>query len=515
MKPKLLLALTALLALADVGHAQSTAFTYQGVIRVSGVPYTGTGQFKFALINPTDGSAVWSNDGSHLDGTEPDTSVSTGVTNGVIAVALGDAGLMSPFATGLFETYGNLALRIWFSDGANGFHQMTPDQRLTAAPYALAANISAGSVAGDRLAPAGVDYTRLSIGGAPAPGQVLGFDGLGFSWQTAGSGGGSSPWLSNATNIFYNAGRVGVGTASPGAPMELWGNWDPGDVATLNLRGGKPTLSWETDFSIGASSRTYSWILHEGPDGPGNLGFYQRNHNVFALPGPWEQVMSLRPDRTLSFGASLRQMIHLWSTTYGIGVQDFTLYQRTDGGFAWYRGGTHNNAALNAGGGQTLMTLDEANGLFVSGRASVCVLTIRGGCDIAEPFPMKEAELAKGSVVVIDEDHPGQLKLSTQAYDARVAGIISGANGVNAGIALHQEGIMDGGQNVALSGRVYVQADATFGAIKPGDMLTTSDTAGHAMKVTEHARAQGAILGKAMSSLTAGKGMVLVLVTLQ
>ena len=48
-----------------------------------------------------------------------------------------------------------------------------------------------------------------------------------------------------------------------------------------------------------------------------------------------------------------------------------------------------------------------------------------------------------------------------------------------------------------------------------GDLLTTSDTPGHAMKVTEHSQAQGAILGKAMSGLKAGKGMVLVLVTLQ
>ena len=35
------------------------------------------------------------------------------------------------------------------------------------------------------------------------------------------------------------------------------------------------------------------------------------------------------------------------------------------------------------------------------------------------------------------------------------------------------------------------------------------------MKVTEHANAQGAILGKAMSGLKEGKGMLLVLVTLQ
>jgi hypothetical protein len=75
--------------------------------------------------------------------------------------------------------------------------------------------------------------------------------------------------------------------------------------------------------------------------------------------------------------------------------------------------------------------------------------------------------------------------------------------------------MMEGGENVALSGRVYVEADASAGQIEPGDMLTTSDTPGYAMKVTEPTRAQGAVIGKAMSGLEEGTGMVLVLVTLQ
>ena len=74
---------------------------------------------------------------------------------------------------------------------------------------------------------------------------------------------------------------------------------------------------------------------------------------------------------------------------------------------------------------------------------------------------------------------------------------------------------MEGGKNVALSGRVYVQADSGNGSIRPGDLLTTSLTPGYAMKVTDHRKAQGAILGKAMTGLDHGKGMVLVLVTLQ
>ena len=154
-------------------------------------------------------------------------------------------------------------------------------------------------------------------------------------------------------------------------------------------------------------------------------------------------------------------------------------------------------------------------GGYFDGPVSVCSLEVRGGCDVAEPFQMSAATIAKGSVVVIDDANAGQLKLSDRAYDTRVAGIVSGANGINPGIALHQDGALEGGQNVALSGRVYVLADASTGAIKPGDLLTTSSTPGHAMKVANHNRAQGAILGKAMSSLNQGKGMVLVLVTLQ
>ncbi len=50
----------------------------------------------------------------------------------------------------------------------------------------------------------------------------------------------------------------------------------------------------------------------------------------------------------------------------------------------------------------------------------------------------------------------------------------------------------------------------------PGDLLTTADTPGHAMKAPRGEKARGAILGKAMSSLAKGeRGHVLILVTLQ
>jgi len=144
-------------------------------------------------------------------------------------------------------------------------------------------------------------------------------------------------------------------------------------------------------------------------------------------------------------------------------------------------------------------------------------LEITGGADLAEPFDFHDASgLEPGMVVAIDRRNPGQLRISDTSYDRAVAGIISGANGINAGLTLNQEGsIADGSHPVALTGRVYALADASSGRIEPGDLLTTSDTPGHLMKVTDHPRAQGAILGKAMTTLEGGTGMVLVLVSLQ
>jgi hypothetical protein len=57
-----------------------------------------------------------------------------------------------------------------------------------------------------------------------------------------------------------------------------------------------------------------------------------------------------------------------------------------------------------------------------------------------------------------------------------------------------------------------VKVDATFGAIRAGDLLTTSTTAGYAMKVSDKAAAIGAIIGKALGNLEIGTGTIPVLV---
>jgi hypothetical protein len=153
--------------------------------------------------------------------------------------------------------------------------------------------------------------------------------------------------------------------------------------------------------------------------------------------------------------------------------------------------------------------------LSYSGRITTKSLEITGGCDLSEQFEIdgRGHALEPGMVVSIDPARPGALAIATAPYDRRVAGIISGAGGVNPGMLMGQRhSIADGAHPVALSGRVWTWCDASHGAIEPGDLLTTSNTPGHAMKVADYDRARGAVAGKAMTALARGRGLVLVLV---
>ncbi|MEL6988256.1 MAG: hypothetical protein AAGK97_10540, partial [Bacteroidota bacterium] len=103
-----------------------------------------------------------------------------------------------------------------------------------------------------------------------------------------------------------------------------------------------------------------------------------------------------------------------------------------------------------------------------------------------------------------------------EAYDQKVAGVISGANGIETGLIMGQEGsIADGEWPIALTGRVYVKANADNGAIKAGDLLTSSSLPGHVMKASDSEKRTGAIVGKALTPLEEGQDYILILVCLQ
>jgi hypothetical protein len=201
------------------------------------------------------------------------------------------------------------------------------------------------------------------------------------------------------------------------------------------------------------------------------------------------------------------------------------------GGLIGVKNGSAGNTVLitgDTGVGHSKIGMFNASGVEViqlhtshtagKGRIVTPVLEITAGSDLSEQFDVtsRDAAVQPGMVVCIDPGNPGKLVMSSKAYDRTVAGIVSGAGGVNPGMLMGQQGsVADGKHPIALTGRVYCLGDTSNGAIEPGDLLTTSDSPGHSMKVTDHSKAHGAIIGKAMTALESGKGLVLVLVSLQ
>jgi hypothetical protein len=321
--------------------------------------------------------------------------------------------------------------------------------------------------------------------------------------------------------VIASGGNIGIGTTEPTRDLHIYHDVGPAQVGIVtadtsskaqvifgDVGGNKWTIS---------SDNTDSNKLHfrsGHASGTPRVTFQQNGNVGIGITGP-------------------SQKLHvagvIYSSSGGFRFPDNTVQTTaaSAGAHYWESFGDsiRNTNASNVGIGVSIPTskLTVGGDIFVksaNGRVITPVLEIIGGSDLSEQFDIRSDEQgvvpSAGMVVSIDSENPGKLVVSSEAYDRKVAGIISGAGGIQPGMLMGQKGSVANGANpVALTGRVYCLVDAAHGAIQPGDLLTTSETSGHAMKVTDYSRAQGAILGKAMTSLENGKGQVLVLVTLQ
>lgn len=340
----------------------------------------------------------------------------------------------------------------------------------------------------------------------------------------------ASPRALALEGLFRDStGRFGINTASPAARLDIQAG---GDASGSNEGRPQAWQWWNGGFRHWLTTR------HDTANGNGNAMIFWINSSP-AADGSSAPGTGNVPGLSVSAADGGRIGIGTVSpqaSVHGRGATPAWRLERSDQLGYWYEGrvDTDNLMRFRVGGAPISTTVfmtverdgrigiganpDNNATLNVAGNLQTQVLTIVGGADIAEPFNVHaDAGVAvrPGMVVAIDAERTGELRVADRPYDRAVAGIISGANGVNPGLTLTQAGsIADGKHPVAMTGRVWVLADASSGPIRPGDLLTSSSTPGHAMAASDPARAGGASLGKAMSSLESGTGYVLVLVNL-
>ncbi|MFZ4574696.1 MAG: hypothetical protein ACOYN0_09885 [Phycisphaerales bacterium] len=440
--------------LAGAALAQSslsTSFTYQGILTVADQPANGMADLQARLF------------------TAPELGEQVGPTICVDDVEVRNSRFTAQLDFGSVFSGQALYLEISVRDGGAPcwypipWQLLEPRQALTATPYALFALNGVPGPAGPQ-GPGGPEGPRGPQGvpgptggsGPQGPQGPAGSTGPQGPQGAAGPQGpqgpaGGSVFQVNANGAYY-MGRVGVNTSSPTIDLDVNGRLRVGSGVIQN------------------TSTPITSVV--------DLGLYS---GVF---GQWVRFVNNQSN------------------------------------FAWYSDGSsgivpsmmlHSNGNLSVGYGEVRPTVR----LDVNGRTRTRELEIIGGADIVEGFSSRIDNIEPGTLMVIDPDHPGQVMPSSVAYDTRVAGIVSGANGVNAGLKLGHSGVMDGDINIAMTGRVYVKCSSAAGTIQPGDLLTTSDVPGHAMKASDRDRRGGAIIGKAMRSLDRDTGLVLVLVNLQ
>ena len=341
-------------------------------------------------------------------------------------------------------------------------------------------------------------------------GHILTSDASGnASWQPPSAIGDDGDWTISGVNLFRNtSGTVAIGTDTP-APLLN------DSQATLQIE----ATVWPSlvlDSTSGGLSR---WVIMN--EGINDMFWIGQTDQTGTPPTPMLQLGNSELDIMNPAGQAKIRLFSEYSmgedggsiALYGDDTQQVNLELHG-------RNGNYGGGQIRIGndiGNDTVVLTGDHNGTGL-GRVQTSVLEITGGADLSEQFDVDESgsTVEPGMVVSIDPEHPGRLTLSNQAHDRRVAGVVSGAGGVKTGMLMGQQGsVADGEIPVALAGRVYVWADATTGPIVPGDLLTTAATPGHAMRVTDPIQASGAILGKAMTGLSEGRGLVLVLVSLQ
>jgi hypothetical protein len=344
--------------MAVLGEPLDTTFTYQGQLKQSGAPFTGTADLECKLFDAFDGG------------------IQIGSTVAVNNLAVTDGLFTAPlnFGPGVFNGDSRfLQIAVRSPAGAGNFTPLNPRQPLTAVPYAL------------------------------------------YALSGPGSGG---PWAINGNNVFNtNIGNVGIGTTAPQralhvaadaaalrlqdddnpASYSVLEDWQPAIMRIMKFTGipGASLIDFNPMPSDGAGNATIRVFRETNTTGVKAMYFYRGNNthvtdaaitvgganSYFQLsggnfgigtPSPATPLHLLNPDPVLVLqdsGSNATQVgyLGLWNSSgtetgwlgFGTpGSPDFGIQNKRSGGDIYLLPGSGGNVVISKASALTSMQLE-------------------------------------------------------------------------------------------------------------------------------------------------------------
>ena len=309
-------------------------------------------------------------------------------------------------------------------------------------------------------------------------GYRIAFDNDRFMFQRAGDAGG---FAAHHVAIMQDSGAVGIGTTAPAEALDVNGRVKAGGLS-IGPWPANPAYMFVGSNSLDQTAAGNYALLQGTGDGPGRT----------FLNSPVDIRLRIgNGDRMVVSGGSIG-MIGDVTISGRLGTFGLPATPRTQG---W-------------GGG--IRTFDvEAEGTMWSRSGYQS-----GPRDLAENYDA-DSGIEAADVVCLDPASD-RIVRSDKPNDALLLGVISSQPGFLLNVD-HEAA--DGTRfPVALCGRVPCKVVDENGAIRKGDLLTSSSTPGHAMRASpievggEPIYRAGTIIGKAFESLESGRGVIEVVV---
>jgi hypothetical protein len=255
-------------------------------------------------------------------------------------------------------------------------------------------------------------------------------------------------------------------------------------------------------------------VYGESADGAGVSGYSPANAGVFGWSENGYGISGHSNNLTGVYGYSIHGTAGYFSATDPATATAIFINDSSSQVLHLRNGGAEGADSDGSGGGHFIEAVN-GDGQDVQFRVTTSGTVQTDGAyttpagDFAEMLPAV-SNVEPGDVLVVGVD--GTLRCSTAAYQVSVVGVYATQSGFIGGMGL--EGAADGEIPLAIMGVVPVKVSAENGAIRPGDLLVTSSTTGHAMRAGDNPPI-GTVVGKALGALSQETGVIQMLVTLQ